>query len=234
MLGALGQFFDTYVFGHDRAALLATPLPASDADHAEASAQQAARLRTELARIDAAERGLISELEQPADPGDPAAGLPRPHPRTLRRALRPAHRHRNQAHRPGSRHPGRQRPRPARRLARRRRDPGAKRPPGSRKPCSPRSRSRPSTTTTNQVTIRATLTTDTPRTIAALLADPRTDDDSPAKPATSQDAMSHLGSAPIGMVTVHGHCRPAIAACSRRPFFRSRSPRAPKITHVTL
>ena len=32
-----------------------------------------ARLRAELARIDTAERGLITELEEPADPGDPAA-----------------------------------------------------------------------------------------------------------------------------------------------------------------
>jgi hypothetical protein len=68
MLNALGLFFDQYVFGHYRAALLATQLPASDADRAEACARQAARLRTELARIDAAERGLISELEAPADP----------------------------------------------------------------------------------------------------------------------------------------------------------------------
>ena len=73
MLTALGQFFDTYVFGYDRASLLATLLPATDADHAETQARHAARLRTELARIDTAERGLISELEQPADPGDPAA-----------------------------------------------------------------------------------------------------------------------------------------------------------------
>ena len=73
MLTALSQFFDTCVFGHDCASLLADLLPATDADHAEAEARQAAGLRTELARIDAAERGLISELEQPADPGDPAA-----------------------------------------------------------------------------------------------------------------------------------------------------------------
>jgi len=36
-------------------------------------AVQEAHLRTELARIETAERGLISELEQPADPADPAA-----------------------------------------------------------------------------------------------------------------------------------------------------------------
>ena len=38
----------------------------------------------------------------------------------------------------------------------------------------------------NQVTIRATLTTDTPCVIAALLNDPRTDDDSPAGPRPAQ------------------------------------------------
>jgi len=57
----------------------------------------------------------------------------------------------------------------------------------------------------DQVTIRATLTADTPRTVAALLADPRTDDDNPAEVATSTDPMSHLGSAPIP----GGKCPPA-------------------------
>ena len=55
----------------------------------------------------------------------------------------------------------------------------------------------------DQVTIRAALTADTPRTVAALLTDPRTDDDSPADPATSNNAMSHLGSAPNPRVTIH-------------------------------
>ena len=73
MISALARFLDQYVFGYDRAALLADLLPATDAEHADRQAKQAARLRTELARIDTAERALISELEQPADPGDPAA-----------------------------------------------------------------------------------------------------------------------------------------------------------------
>jgi hypothetical protein len=55
----------------------------------------------------------------------------------------------------------------------------------------------------HQVTIRATLTSGTPRAIAALLADPRTDDDSPAGPATSTDAFSHSGSTPKPRVYVH-------------------------------
>ncbi len=53
--------------------LLAAQLPATAAGYAEAQARQVKHLRAELARIDTAERGLISELETPADPADPAA-----------------------------------------------------------------------------------------------------------------------------------------------------------------
>jgi len=73
MLDALAQFFDTYLFGPDRARHLAATLPATAADHADTLARQAAWLQTQLTRIDAAERGLIAELEAPADPGNPAA-----------------------------------------------------------------------------------------------------------------------------------------------------------------
>jgi hypothetical protein len=66
---AIATFFDQYVLGHDRAALL----PATSAEHNQARARNQARLRAELARIDTAELGLITELETPADPGDPAA-----------------------------------------------------------------------------------------------------------------------------------------------------------------
>ena len=72
IMAAIGTFFDQYVFSHDRAALLAAQLPATDAEHAEARERQEAHLRAELGRIDIAERALISELETPADPGDPA------------------------------------------------------------------------------------------------------------------------------------------------------------------
>jgi site-specific DNA recombinase len=148
MLAALSQFFGTYVFGHDRADLLTELLPASDADHAEAQARQAARLRTELARIDTAERGLISELEQPADPSDPAAQAYRAR---IRERFTELYAERTatetkltelQAATPDDNDPALLDALPiaAGILDRAR--------PGSRKPCWPRSRSRPSTTTT--------------------------------------------------------------------------------------
>ena len=65
--------FDQYVFDHDRAALLAEQLPATSGEHAQAQARHQAHLTAELVRTDTAERGLISELEQPADPADPAS-----------------------------------------------------------------------------------------------------------------------------------------------------------------
>ncbi len=67
------RFFDQYVFGHDRAALLAAQIPASAADQQERQARLETHLRAEIARIDTAERALITELEAPADPADPAA-----------------------------------------------------------------------------------------------------------------------------------------------------------------
>jgi hypothetical protein len=72
IMDALSGFFDQYVFGPDRADLLAEQLPATATAQADQHARQHAHLRTELARIDAAERGLISELEAPGDPADPA------------------------------------------------------------------------------------------------------------------------------------------------------------------
>ncbi len=53
--------------------MLVDALPAHAADHATRQADQAGHLRKQLARIDAAERALISELETAADPADPAA-----------------------------------------------------------------------------------------------------------------------------------------------------------------
>ena len=73
MMTALARFFTERVFGADRAAVLTTQLPASAAGHAERRDKQAAAIRRKLARIDTAEAALITELETPADPSDPAA-----------------------------------------------------------------------------------------------------------------------------------------------------------------
>ncbi len=200
---ALATFFDQYVFGHDRAALLAAQLPATAAGHAEQQARLQAHLRAELARIDVAERALIDELEKPADPANPAARAYRDRIRErfaeryaertkIEAQLATLHRHR--------RPPG-PRPRPAR--------PAPASPPswparpsGSGKPSSPRSTSRPCITRkwTRSPYGRA-ITEDTPRTVAALLADPRTDDDTGHAPAVSpahrSAAVSHSGPGPI-------------------------------------
>jgi hypothetical protein len=49
----------------------------------------------------------------------------------------------------------------------------------------------------DQVTIWASLTDDTPRTVAALLADPRTDNDTGPTPATSPAPSVHSGPGPM-------------------------------------
>ena len=66
---AVAAFIAERILGPDRRAMLAAALPADAADHAA----QAEQLRKQLARIDVAERALISELETQADPADPAA-----------------------------------------------------------------------------------------------------------------------------------------------------------------
>jgi site-specific DNA recombinase len=195
LMDALSQFFDTYVFGPDRAALLATQLPAAAA-HAGQQARQITHLTTELARIDAAERGLISELEAPADPTDPATAAYR-----ARYAELYAERTRTQTTldalhtaTPRGTDPALldQLPTAARLLA------GA---PQKIKAAliAAFDISALYNREDHQVTIRASLTQDTPRTIAALLADPRTDDDTwhgPTPPARTTPApVSHSGHA---------------------------------------
>ena len=64
IIAAITAFLDQYVFGHDRAAMLAARIPASTAEHAAARAREHARLTAELARIDTAQAGLLTELEQ--------------------------------------------------------------------------------------------------------------------------------------------------------------------------
>lgn len=53
--------------------MLTAALPADAADQTARHPETAAHLRKQLARIDTAERALISELETAADPADPAA-----------------------------------------------------------------------------------------------------------------------------------------------------------------
>jgi site-specific DNA recombinase len=64
LLDAVGTFLDDYLFGHDRATRLAAQIPASASDQAARRDDQARALRAELARIDTAQAGLITELEQ--------------------------------------------------------------------------------------------------------------------------------------------------------------------------
>jgi hypothetical protein len=178
---------------------------ATSAEHAEARARQEAHLRGELARIDAAEHGLITELGTACRPGRPGRpGVLRPDPRPLHRAVRPADPHRSPAQSPpGRRTPG-QRPVPAGPAACRRRP--VRRRPGPH-PRSPHGRVRhlgPLPQQHDQVTIRAALTDDTPRTITALLDDPRTDSDT-ASIAPGQDPVYHSAPAPMGGAVTLNH-----------------------------
>jgi hypothetical protein len=191
---ALAEFFDQYIFGHDRAALLSVQLPATAADHAERQARHTAHLRAELARIDTAERALIKELEQPADPGDPASQAYRARIRERyaelygQRTSTEAKLATLQTAAPQSSDPALldQLPIAATVMA------GA---PDRIKAALMAAFDIQAlyNKDMNQVTIWATITDDTPRTIAALLTDPRTDDDTGHAPA----AVSHSGPGPI-------------------------------------
>jgi len=212
MISAFARFLDQYVFGYDRAALLADLLPATDAEHAQRQAKDTSRLRTELARIDTAERALITELEQPADPGDPAAQAYRARIRErftelyAQRTTTEAQLTALQASTPAQDDPALldQLPYAAGIFA--------QAPDRIQQAILAAFQVQALyNNDDNQVTIRATITSDTPRAIAALLADPRTDDDSPADTPTSTDAFSHLVSTPNLRVTVHDH--PLILIC---------------------
>jgi hypothetical protein len=200
LVQALAGFFDQYVFGHDRAALLAAQLPATAAGHAAQQARQIAHLDAQLTRIEAAERGLITELEAPADPADPATAAYRARIRAryaelyAERTKTEAERAALQATAPQGNDPTLldELPTAASVLA------GA--PPRIKEALLAAfdiyalySKD------TNQVTIRAVLTEDTPGIIAALLNDPRTDNDTsqhptpPADQTPAQDTVSQLG-----------------------------------------
>jgi hypothetical protein len=206
-MDALAGFFDTYVFGPDRAALLATQLPATAAQQADQQARQITHLQTELARIDTAERGLISELEAPADPTDPATAAYRARIRA-RYAELYAERTRVQdtldalhAAVPHGTDPALldKLPIAARLLA----DAPAK---IKAAIIAAFDISALYNREDHQVTIRASLTQDTPGTIAELLADPRTDDD------TWHDLTPPAGTTPAPVpVSQSGHATPAPA-----------------------
>jgi hypothetical protein len=73
LMTATASFFAQYVFGPDRAALLKAQLPADAEQEAARCAAQAKRLDQRLAKVELAQQALITELETPADPDDPAA-----------------------------------------------------------------------------------------------------------------------------------------------------------------
>jgi site-specific DNA recombinase len=74
LVGQIRDFFDTRVFGPDRAALLTEQIPDSAAQAAEAHARQRDRLATELARIDLAQRSQITQIDTlDPDPANTAA-----------------------------------------------------------------------------------------------------------------------------------------------------------------
>jgi site-specific DNA recombinase len=70
---AVAAFIAERLLGPDRKTMLAAALPAGAAEQTARHAEAAGHLRKQLARIDTAERALISELETAADPADPAA-----------------------------------------------------------------------------------------------------------------------------------------------------------------
>ena len=73
LMTATASFFTQYVFGPDRATMLAAQLPADAAAEAGRRTVQAKRLDQQLAKVETAQAALITELETPASPGDPAA-----------------------------------------------------------------------------------------------------------------------------------------------------------------
>ncbi len=73
VMDALTGFYAERVFGPDRAALLAAIIPATTAAQIARTTARTKTLRKKLAKIDVAETALITELETPADPDDPAA-----------------------------------------------------------------------------------------------------------------------------------------------------------------
>jgi hypothetical protein len=87
LMAATASFFTDYVFGPDRAAMLKAQLPTDAAQETGRRQAQARRLDKQLAKNETAQHALITELETPADPGDPAAQALRDRIRTRYREL---------------------------------------------------------------------------------------------------------------------------------------------------
>jgi len=87
LMAATAGFFTQYVFGPNRAAMLKAQLPADAKQEAARRAQLAKRLDQQLAKNEAAQQALITGLEFPADPGDPAAAALRERIRARYREL---------------------------------------------------------------------------------------------------------------------------------------------------
>jgi DNA invertase Pin-like site-specific DNA recombinase len=73
LTAAISGFLDSYVLGHDRAAMLEDRLPKNAADQAAARDAKAAELTRRIARNDAAAKGLVTELAQLGDSATPAS-----------------------------------------------------------------------------------------------------------------------------------------------------------------
>jgi hypothetical protein len=72
LVNAITQFFRERLFGPGRAAMLAAQIPAAQASKTRQLTQQAARLTTQLQRIDKAEASLLAELEDTDTTTSPA------------------------------------------------------------------------------------------------------------------------------------------------------------------
>jgi site-specific DNA recombinase len=73
LTAAVARFLDDHVFGDGRAEHLSAQLPASAAEETARRMHQIGRLKNKLARYDAQEKGLMTELADQADDTSPAA-----------------------------------------------------------------------------------------------------------------------------------------------------------------
>jgi site-specific DNA recombinase len=72
LLPALQQFLAERLFGPHRAAYLAAQLPATAADDTARREAETAAIKKKLRKVDAAQEALITDLEAPHDPANPA------------------------------------------------------------------------------------------------------------------------------------------------------------------